>query len=88
MVDNNNQAQAPGDRGNMQGDMTEAINEAMQYSLLSEAPKKALADKLGIEPNAKAFVQWVADVRGMCIEDARRLILDNPMLMKLIFILA
>lgn len=74
--------------GNVDMDMTEIIHDAMGQSLLSDSPKIALAEKLGIEPNAKAFVQWVADVRGVDIIEARKLILDNPMLMKLIFIMA
>lgn len=64
------------------------LGELVTLSLISDRPKQKLAEKLGIEPNCKAFIQYVMKEKCITEEQAKNLIMENMTLLRMMFILA
>lgn len=49
-----------------------SLEELATLSLISDLPKQALAEKLGIEPNAKAFIQYVMKEKNISEAESKK----------------
>ena len=66
----------------------EAVKKLTGLSLVSDDPKIGLAEKLGIEANASAFVAYVAREGKISYDEAKSVILGDVNLARMMFILA
>ena len=62
------------------------INDLVSLSLLPGGTQK-IRDQLGIQ-SAKQYVEYIANTRNITLEEAKNHILQTPVLMKIMFMVA
>ena len=71
----------------MENDIEKAIKQLVICSLISEKPKEAIAEKLGVK-NINDLIQFIAKEEQISTEEAKRKIAESPTLLGIAFILA